>query len=41
MFLFLNLANHVELFSVILKSYMDLGCILLKIDPIPSRETQT
>ena len=38
MFFFLNPANHIEFFSMILKSDMDPGCILLKINPIPVGE---
>ena len=38
MFFFLNPANHIEFFSVILKSEMDPECILLNIKPIPIRE---
>ena len=34
MLFFLNPANHIEYFSVILKSDMNPGCILLKINPI-------
>ena len=38
MFFFLNPATHIDFFSVILKSNMDQGCILLNIDHIPIRE---
>ena len=38
---FLNPANHIEFFSVILKSDMDPGCILLNINPIPIGEIST
>ena len=41
MFFFLNPANHIEFFSVILKSDMDPGCILLNINPIPIGEIST
>ena len=41
MFFFLNSANHIEFFAVILKSDMDPGCILLNINPIPIREIPT
>ena len=38
---FLNPVNHIELFSVILKSDMDQGCILLNINPIPVGQIPT
>ena len=38
---FLNPASHIKLFSVILKSDMDPGYILLSIDPISIREIPT
>ena len=38
---FLNPANHIEYFSVILKSDMGLRCVLLDINPIPIREIPT
>ena len=41
MFWFLNPASHIKLFSVILKSDMDPGYILLSIDPISVREIPT
>ena len=40
-FFFLNPANHMEFFSVILKSDLDQGCILLNINPIPIGENPT
>ena len=40
-FFFLNAANHMEFFSVVLKSGLDQGCILLNINPIPVREILT
>ena len=41
MFFFLNPANHIELSSVISKSDVKPGCILLNINRIPIRETPT
>ena len=41
MFFFQNPANQIELFSVILKSDMDQGCLLLDINTIPIREIAT
>ena len=41
MFFFLNPANHIESFSVISKSDMEPGCILLKMNPISIREIPT
>ena len=41
MFFVSKLANHVELFSVISKSDMEPGCILLNIKPIPIGEIPT
>ena len=41
MFFFLNPANHIEFFSVILKSDIDPGCILLNIKSIPIGEIPT
>ena len=41
MFFFLNPANHIKFFSVILNLDMDPGCILRKINPIPVREIAT
>ena len=38
---FLNPANHIKIYSVILKSDMEPGCILLKIKPISIREIPT
>ena len=40
-FFFLNLANHIELFSVISKLDMEPRYILLNINPIPIREVST
>ena len=36
-FYFLNPVNHIEFFSAISKSDMELGCVLLNINPIPIR----
>ena len=41
MLFYINLANHIEFFSVILKSDVDPECILLNINPIPIREIPT
>ena len=45
MFFILNAAtcpaNHIKFFSVILKSDMDPGCVLLNINPISIREIPT
>ena len=41
MFFFLNPVNHIEFFSVILKSDIDPGCILLNIKSIPIGEIPT
>ena len=40
-FFLLNPANHIEFFSVISKSDMEPGCILLNINLIPVREIPT
>ena len=41
LFFILNTANHIEVFSMISKSDMEPGCILLNINPIPIREIPT
>ena len=41
MFFFVNPANHLEMFSEVLKLDMDPGYILLNINPIPIREIPT
>ena len=40
-FSFLNPSNEIDFFSVILKSDMDQGCVLLNINPIPIGEIPT
>ena len=38
MLFFQNPANHIEFSSVVFKSNVDSGCILLKINPLPVTE---
>ena len=41
MFFFVNPSNHINFFSVVLSSDMEPECILLNINPIPTRQITT